>query len=189
MVPGTVVTRPTSADAAHDCLDFYPTVDKRLEHQGATTLGYRITTGGTVTGISVLQSSGYVGLDRAAVECAGTWRYHPAMANGAPVEVPWRVKIDWAIPELDPAFRRYIAASNDCALKPPPSQDDLDKAHGRTELEVRVSPRNNPNVAVKTSSGNADLDQRALKCFSVGSKDLSETLVYSEDSVVPVIWK
>lgn len=41
---------------------------------------------GTVTDVSVKQSSGYARLDRAAVDAVQRWRYTPAQQNGQPIE-------------------------------------------------------------------------------------------------------
>jgi periplasmic protein TonB len=61
----------------------YPVLDRRLDHQGTVRLALQIDALGVVTGASVEKSSGYDGLDAAAIDWVKAhWRYKPAMQNG-----------------------------------------------------------------------------------------------------------
>ena len=63
----------------------YPLLERRLDHQGTVTLRLAISPDGAVTGAEVVRSSGYPGLDRAAVDWViQHWRYKPATHDGAP---------------------------------------------------------------------------------------------------------
>ncbi len=79
---------PTGASAlasTHTTPD-YPSMDRLLGHQGAVKLALVIDEQGNVTDASVVQSSGYDGLDQAAIAWVKThWRYHPATRDGKPV--------------------------------------------------------------------------------------------------------
>lgn len=64
----------------------YPSIDRRLGHAGLVKLALVIDDQGNVADVSVVQSSGYDGLDQAAVAWVKAhWRYHPATRDGKPV--------------------------------------------------------------------------------------------------------
>ena len=61
-----------------------------------TVLSFEIDIDGTVKDVVIEQSSGDDCVDKAAANCAATgWHYKPAMQNGQPVAVMWRVSINW----------------------------------------------------------------------------------------------
>jgi protein TonB len=65
----------------------YPLLDRRLGHQGTVTLRLLISPEGTVNDAQVVKSSGYAGLDEAAVAWViAHWRFHAATHSGAAVE-------------------------------------------------------------------------------------------------------
>ena len=64
---------------------------------GDTVLSLRIAVDGTTKDITVLKSSGRADYDRQAIECVRDWLFHPATQDGKPVEVPWKVQIDWKL--------------------------------------------------------------------------------------------
>jgi protein TonB len=90
------ISSPASIGRAHVCgRDYYPALSLRLGETGTTTLSFHITTDGSVRDIGVTNSSGSQRLDEAAVRCASTWHYRPAIQLGVPVEVPWQAKVVW----------------------------------------------------------------------------------------------
>lgn len=93
------ITAPASIGVAHVCPQerWYPSIAVRLGQQGTTTLAFRIQTDGSITDITIAQSSGYSSLDDAAVRCASAWRYRPAMENGQAVVVPWKAFVKWQL--------------------------------------------------------------------------------------------
>jgi protein TonB len=93
------ITAPASVGRPHSCAErFYPPLANRLQHQGTTTIGFTIQPDGSVTNVHVTESSGHDELDQAAIPCAETWHYKPAMQNGQHVAVPWTTKVVWKIP-------------------------------------------------------------------------------------------
>src|ERR1700723_1607066 len=85
--PPSAITAPASIGKPHSCDEnLYPISALQTGAEGMTYLTFRITPVGSVTGISVLSSSGNADLDNAAVVCARDWQYRPAMRNGAPFE-------------------------------------------------------------------------------------------------------
>ena len=62
----------------------YPLLDRRLGHEGTVTLRMTVSPEGTVVDAQVVKSSGYPGLDEAAVSwVVAHWRYHAATPAGA----------------------------------------------------------------------------------------------------------
>lgn len=65
----------------------YPMESRRKHEQGTVVLRLLIGTDGRVADISVAQSSGFVRLDRAALQAVRDWRWQPTVRDGQPVEV------------------------------------------------------------------------------------------------------
>ena len=64
----------------------YPLLDRRLGHEGTVTLKLVIAPDGAVVDAQVVKSSGYPGLDEAAVSwVVAHWRYHAATHAGAAI--------------------------------------------------------------------------------------------------------
>ncbi|HEY1632968.1 MAG TPA: energy transducer TonB [Rhizomicrobium sp.] len=96
--PKPAVTSPAAVGRPHVCpqAKWYPPLALRLSHEGTTILAFTVNTDGTISNISVAQSSGHEELDQAAVSCAQSWsNYKPALQNGQPVAVPWKATVRW----------------------------------------------------------------------------------------------
>jgi protein TonB len=65
--------------------------------KGVTELSFHIQPDGSVKDVVIAKPSGIDALDQSAVECASLWQYKPAMQNGQPIEVSWRVRIPWIL--------------------------------------------------------------------------------------------
>jgi protein TonB len=64
----------------------YPTLDRRLNHEGTVTLALSIGADGSVNDAKVATSSGYDGLDQAAIAWVKAhWRYKPATKGGVAI--------------------------------------------------------------------------------------------------------
>jgi protein TonB len=97
--PKPAISQPASIGRAHACGGkFYPGVAMRLNHEGTTTVTFKISADGTVSDVAVAKSSGYPDLDEAATPCVSTWKYKPAEQNGQPVETTWTANVKWQIP-------------------------------------------------------------------------------------------
>jgi len=95
--PVAQISSPASIGRPHQCMQDYPAISQRLNEEGVTTLSFHIMTDGSVSNVAVAKSSGHDRLDQAAVSCAQSWHYKPAMQNGAPVEVPWQTAVKWQL--------------------------------------------------------------------------------------------
>jgi periplasmic protein TonB len=91
------ISTPASIGKPHVCMQDYPAISVRLGEQGTTTIGFTITLEGRVENVHVVNSSGSERLDNAAVNCAGSWRYKPAVEAGKPVTVPWKAEVKWVL--------------------------------------------------------------------------------------------
>ena len=64
----------------------YPTLDRRLNHEGTVVLALSIGADGSVNDAKVATSSGYDGLDQAAIAWVKAhWRYKPATKGGVAI--------------------------------------------------------------------------------------------------------
>lgn len=64
----------------------YPTMARRLGHEGTVTLEITVSREGTAREVKVAESSGYSSLDEAAAQAISKWQFVPATVNGEPVE-------------------------------------------------------------------------------------------------------
>jgi len=91
------ISSPASIGRPHTCQQDYPAISKRLGETGTTLLAFQIGTDGSISNISVANSSGSQRLDEAAVACAASWRYKPAIQSGVPVTVQWKTNVVWKL--------------------------------------------------------------------------------------------
>lgn len=78
----------------------YPELSRERGESGRVLLRVRVGRGGEALEVSVLQSSGYARLDRAARETVERWRFTPARRGGEAVEDQVEVPIRFR--QLDP---------------------------------------------------------------------------------------
>jgi TonB family protein len=101
---GVVPALPTGR--SHDCTAAYPSLSRRLDEQGSVTLRYDVDAKGAIGNVTLLQTSGFDRLDRAALACvANLWRSQPAQSAGQPIASPNHVaRVDFYIqPSTDAA--------------------------------------------------------------------------------------
>ena len=95
------VSQPPALSKPQSCRDDYPFFARILGHQGTTEVAFQVLADGTVEGAKVAKSSGYDGLDDAAVECVARWHYRPAIKDDRLVDAPMTVKVVWNLDEDD----------------------------------------------------------------------------------------
>jgi len=81
----------------HSCAFAYPKEARKDRLAGTTKVRFVITDRGRVTDPQIVESSGSVLLDNAALRCVGYWRYVPAVKDGQNVEASWTVSIPWSV--------------------------------------------------------------------------------------------
>ncbi len=100
--PGTgLVTGPNVIPAGpdstvHNIPPAYPEAAAMLHEQGRVMLLVHVAPDGSTAAVDVVESSGYLLLDRAAHDAVAKWRFRPATSNGAPVasEMPIEINFD-----------------------------------------------------------------------------------------------
>lgn len=93
------VSQPPSLSKTENCRDDYPFFARLLGHEGVTELAFTVAADGQVSGVKVVNSSGYDGLDDAAKDCVKKWHYRPAIKDNALVDAPMNVKVTWNLEE------------------------------------------------------------------------------------------
>jgi protein TonB len=91
------ITAPVSIGGSHSCENEYPATAMRLNQEGTTAIKFTVNTDGSVSDAHVVNSSGHDTLDEAAIRCASSWRYKPALENGQPVAAPWTTNVQWKL--------------------------------------------------------------------------------------------
>jgi len=100
--PGPADTfMPASALAGTHSTPDYPMLDRRLSHEGTVRLALSIDALGNVTAANVEQSSGYDGLDAAAITWVKAhWRYKPALHDRTPVATTTKASIVFRLTQV-----------------------------------------------------------------------------------------
>ena len=93
------VSRPPSLAKPQSCRDDYPFFARILGHEGTTEVAFTVLADGTVTNAKVAKTSGYDGLDDAALDCVTQWHYRPAIRDDQTVDAPMNVKVVWNLDE------------------------------------------------------------------------------------------
>lgn len=186
--PHAGLTSPGSIGTPHSCPGFYPPIALRLAQEGTTMLGFTIKPDGSVTDVTVLNSSGHDTLDQAAVICASQWRYRPATQNGTPVATKWRANVKWTIAGFDMSFFAFYGAGLSCALNEARTASELDQVKGPTLIDLVFANGALASATVTRSSGNPTLDRRATDCFNAVAPDMTKSIVGQRSYIVPVFW-
>lgn len=90
---GDVFQGPVAVASTHT-IPPYPSLDTRLGHEGQVLLNISLDADGAITDASIVKSSGYEGLDEAAVVWVKShWRYKPATKGGVAVPSTTRATV------------------------------------------------------------------------------------------------
>lgn len=184
-------TPPASIGVPHTCDEtHYPVGALQTGAEGTTTLAFKVTAQGTVRDVTVREFSGNLDLDAASMVCAKEWRYRPAMRDNVPVEVSWLTAVKWAIetPEGSEGLGPLFMAASVCTTTPPLTADDLQRAPYSTVLRVRVVKGKLASVTAVATSGNPELDRRAVACYEKLATDFPLDMPDREE-LIPVTWR
>ena len=73
----------------HNCATYYPKTSSALDESGDVLVQYDVDAGGTISNVQLLKTSGFPGLDQAALACVeNAWRNMPATKDGVPIDSP-----------------------------------------------------------------------------------------------------
>jgi TonB family protein len=162
-------TVPKAVGAPHMCPtgQYYPKDAMARNAQGTVRLTFDVGVDGTVQNLKIGQSSGDASLDQAAITCASSWRYTPAMQNDKPIQKPWSASVIWALRGGD------TPAMIDPVLKEPrhPVCAEAHGDPGRTtppmpaNVVLQVSADGDvTSTGVWGSSGDKTFDAYAMSC-------------------------
>ncbi len=95
LVSGADVIPAGPDSTVHNIPPAYPEAAAMLHEQGRVLLLVHVAPDGSAAAVDVMESSGYLLLDRAARDAVAKWRFRPAMADGAPVESQMPIEINF----------------------------------------------------------------------------------------------
>ncbi|CAB4244466.1 Periplasmic protein TonB [Methylacidimicrobium sp. AP8] len=75
----------------------YPAAERAAGHQGRVILRVHVSADGRPESVSILQSSGYSGLDQAALEAVRHWRFRPARVGPIPIPINADVPVNFVL--------------------------------------------------------------------------------------------
>jgi protein TonB len=87
---------PATFDAK-TCKAEYPKASLMNEEQGAVTLAFLVSADGSVVDSKVEKTSGYKGLDKAAVKGLSACKFKPGTKDGAPAQTWTKVDYIWKL--------------------------------------------------------------------------------------------
>ena len=95
---GTPLTLPRmEANPLNNPAPAYPKLSRRLAEQGTVLLQIIILRDGRVGKVSLVSSSGFARLDKAAMQAIKTWHYVPATLDGQAIEYTYLQALSFAL--------------------------------------------------------------------------------------------
>lgn len=95
----TFVGPSASADYLNNPYPKYPKLSLRRKEVGTVWLTLTVTAEGFAKDVRVKETSGYVRLDKAALEAVKRWRFRPARRFGQPVDAEYELPIHFKLKE------------------------------------------------------------------------------------------
>lgn len=86
-----------NATAQYNAPPVYPQLSRKLREQGTVVLQLTVLASGKVANVTVLQSSGYARLDKAALQAVQHWRYQPAQRAGEAIDYRYRQRVEFSL--------------------------------------------------------------------------------------------
>lgn len=176
--------RPELIDPPAVCSKDYPAAAARVRAQGSTLLTFRLLGGGGVANVKIAQSSGNADLDAAAVACVGNFRYRNPQSLRWPVRITWRFDGKTGSALADIPHR--------CGRDGYPQAERSQGIEGTTKLSFTVDAGGDiRDIAVSTSSGNANLDAAAVECaaFWRYRPATQDGIAFAKPWQAQVVWK
>ena len=87
---------PASFDASK-CKVEYPKASLMNEEQGVTSMSFLVNPDGSVADSKLEKSSGFKGLDKAALKGVGACKFKPGTKDGAPAQTWTKVDYAWKL--------------------------------------------------------------------------------------------
>ena len=181
-------TLPAPLGGPHSCDENQYSVTA-LQHglEVNVIVQFTITAEGSVANASVKESSGNAELDNAAVACASQWRYTPSTQNGTPVAVPWLARVIWHIGSVEP-YHTIAGQAALCVVSTDAGLQEFMQATLHAVIRVTFSKGKIIAARLLATSGNADLDQRAVACL-LSLPEYLTALVQDDHDETLVLWR
>ncbi len=128
--------------------------------EGTTTVGFTITAQGTVENPVVERSSGDEMLDLAALTCVKRWLYTPATKDGIAVPAKWEANVMWKLNHDEE--RAFAQEPRHCARFY--GITHATKPIRFTIVAYKVEGGEVSAAVTLISSGDSDLDEKAVEC-------------------------
>jgi protein TonB len=87
---------PASFDASKCKVD-YPKASLMNEEQGVTSMSFLVNADGSVADSKLEKSSGFKGLDKAAIKSLSSCKFKPGTKDGAPAQTWTKVDYAWKL--------------------------------------------------------------------------------------------
>ncbi|MGO2011842.1 MAG: energy transducer TonB [Pseudoalteromonas sp.] len=75
----------------------YPLKAKRRGYQGVAILQIELAKDGAITNLTILKSSGFAELDKAALNNASQWQFHPVIRDNQTIRARFNVPIEFSL--------------------------------------------------------------------------------------------
>lgn len=149
------------------CLIEYPAEALRKGLMGSATALVRVTPEGTTSGVIIAATSGNEILDRATAACAKTWHLAPATHDGKAIDAPLSKSVEWLI--SSPTWRVAMKLREPlmlCLSAKEAAGHRFGWGKPITTVAYTLKDGEVLNATVKRSSGDAELDQKAVACVA-----------------------
>ncbi len=174
-VPCTAGAQTAPAPASSESHKFgspcpYPETARSAHSEGVTHVQYYGADNGELKDVKVTLSSGYADLDDAAVQCVKSWRVNPDIEIDRFHLGLHEADIAWSIPAAQPdgkaadPYGVFVGRPHTCLQFYPRAEEEAG-IQGTTTLRFTITEKGEVrDETVAQSSGNADLDDAALRC-------------------------
>ncbi len=162
LVPAAAWGAPPADGQTFGTPCIYPETALAAHSEGTTLLSYRGTDDGRVDDVQILQSSGHVDLDDAAVRCVSQWRFNPQVDKFNIGTREWNIA--WTIAANGTGDGKSLDVPHDCRAYYP-EEESRAGIEGTTTVNFVITREGRVvHPRLEKPSGNSHLDDAALQC-------------------------
>jgi protein TonB len=99
LLASAVLASPPHVDPAANNTTVYPKGSQSLGEEGVVTVNAYVRQNGRATRVKLVQSSGYIDLDTAAIQTVMNWKFIPAMNGSEPTDDWTKLQIVYRLPD------------------------------------------------------------------------------------------
>jgi periplasmic protein TonB len=99
LMASAALASPPHVDPAANNTTIYPKGSQSLGEEGVVTVNAFVRQNGRATRVKLLNSSGYIDLDTAAIQTVMNWKFIPAMEGGQPTDDWTKLQIVYKLPD------------------------------------------------------------------------------------------